>query len=117
MVISLASFDYSDTPVQDSLRVLVTVTGVEGNCGEELKIMVAYKSDTFELCEGDERPLEKQRVDPISSEGHEFEFPKGQIAVGESFDVCIEVSGGFSDCQTLTNSPSKQPQEITFSID
>ncbi|MDQ3970597.1 MAG: hypothetical protein M3227_02795 [Thermoproteota archaeon] len=24
---------------------------MEGNCGEELKIIVAYKSDTFELCE------------------------------------------------------------------
>jgi hypothetical protein len=114
---ALASFDYSDMPIQDSFRVLVTVTGVEGNCGEELKIMVAYKSDTFELCEGDERLLENQRADPISSEGHEIVFPKGQIAVGESFDVCVEVSGGFSDCKTLTNSPSKQPEEVTFSID
>ncbi len=40
--------------------------------------------------------------------GYQFEFPKGQIAVGESFDVCVEVSGGFSDCNTLTNSPAKQ---------
>jgi hypothetical protein len=44
--------------------------------------MVVYKSDTFELCEGDERPLEEQRADPISSEGHEIAFPKGQIAAG-----------------------------------
>ena len=29
--VALASFDYSDMPVQDSFRVLVTVTGVEGN--------------------------------------------------------------------------------------
>jgi hypothetical protein len=56
---ALASFHYSDTPVQESFRVLVTVTGVEGNCREELKIIVAYKSDTFELCEGDERPIEE----------------------------------------------------------
>ena len=98
-------------------RYPVTITGVEGNCGEELKIIVAYKSDTFELCEGDERPLEQQRANPISSEGHEIVFPKGQIAVGESFDVCVEVSGGFSDCKTLTNSPSNQPEEVTFSID
>ena len=90
---------------------------MEGNCGEELKIIVAYKSDTFELCEGDERPLEEQRADPISSEGHEFVFPKGQIKVGESFDVCIEISGGFSDCKILTNSPSKQLEEVTFGID
>ena len=90
---------------------------MEGNCGEELKIIVAYKSDTFELCEGCERPSEEQRADPISSEVHEFEFPKGQIAVGESFDVCVEVSGGFSDCTTLTNSPSNQLEEVTFSID
>ena len=87
---------------------------MEGNCGEELKIMVANKLETLELCEGDERPLEEQRADPISSEGYEFEFPKGQIAVGESFDVCVEISSGFSDCKTLTNSPSNKPQEVTF---
>jgi hypothetical protein len=69
---------------------------LEGKCGEELKIMVAYKSDTFELCEGDERPLEEQRADPIVSEGHEFEFPKEQIAVGESLDVCVEGPGEYS---------------------
>ena len=50
---ALASVDYSDTPIQESFRVVVTVTGVEGNCGEELIITVADKSDTFELCEGD----------------------------------------------------------------
>jgi len=59
----------------------------------------------------------KSRADPISSEGHEIVFPKEQIAVGESFDVCVEVSGGFSGCRTLTNSPSNQPEEVTFSID
>jgi hypothetical protein len=83
---ALASIEYSNTAVEESFRVLVTVTGVEGNCGEELKIIVAYKLDTFEICEGDERPLEEQRGDPISSEGHEIVFPKGQIAVGESFE-------------------------------
>jgi hypothetical protein len=57
---ALASIDSSDSSVEESFRVLVTVTGVEGNCGEEVKIIVAYKSDTFELCEGDERPLEEQ---------------------------------------------------------
>jgi|SRR5829696_1478592 len=114
---ALASFDYSDTPVQDSFRVLVTVRGVEGNCGEEVEITIADKSETFELCEGDERPSEEQIADPISSEGHEIVFPKGQIAVGESFDVCVEVSSGFSDCKTLTNSSSKQPEEVTFRID
>jgi hypothetical protein len=98
--------------------VLVTVIGVEGNCGEELKItIVAYKSDTFELCEGDERPIEEQRADPISSQGYLFEFPKEQIVVGESFDICVKISRGFSDCKTLTNSPSKQPEQVTFSID
>ncbi len=88
---------------------------MEGNC-REVKITVAYKSDTFELCEGDERPSEEQIADPISSEGYEFEFPKGQIAAGESFDVCIESSGGFSDCKILTKSQSNQPQEVIFSI-
>jgi hypothetical protein len=114
---ALASFDYSNTPVQESFRVLVTVTGVEGNCGEEVKIIVAYKSDTFVLCEGDERPSEEQIADPISSEGYEFEFPKGQIALGESLDVCIENSGGFSDCNTLTKSQSNQLEEVTLSIE
>ena len=61
--------------------------------------------------------MKDQRADPISSEEHEIVFPKGQIAAGESFDVCVEVSHGFSDCKTLTNSPSKQPEEVTFSID
>jgi len=98
--VALASIDYSGTTIEEPFKVLVTVTGVEGNCGEELKILVAYKSDTFELCEGDKRPLEAQRADPISSEGHEIVLPKGQIAVGESFDVCVEISGGFSDCKT-----------------
>jgi hypothetical protein len=115
---ALTSINYGDTAIEESFRLLVTVTGVEGNCGEELKItIVAYKLDTSELCEGDERPSEEQRADPISSEGHEFEFPKGQIAVGESFDVCVEVSSGFSDCKTLTMWPSKQTEEVTFSID
>jgi|SRR5215213_10399275 len=114
--VALASIDYSGTTIEEPFKVLVTVTGVEGNCGEELKILVSYKSDTFELCEGDERPLEAQRADPIISEGHEFEFPKGQIAVGESFDVCVEISSGFSDCKTLTNSPAKEPEDVTFSI-
>jgi len=114
---ALASFDYSDTPVQESFRVLVTVTGVEGNCGEEVTITVADKSETFELCEGDERPSEEQIADPISSKGHEIVFPKGQIALGESFDVCVEGLGGYSDCKTLTISPSNQLEEVTFSID
>jgi hypothetical protein len=54
-----------------------------------LKIRVVYKSETFNLCEGDEIPLEEQRADPIASQGYQFEFPKGQIAIGESFDVYI----------------------------
>ena len=53
-----------------------------------------------------EDPLEEQqRAEPISCEGHEIVFPKGQIAVGESFDVCVKGLGGYSDCKTLTNSP------------
>jgi len=35
---------------------------VEGNCGEELKIIVGYKSDTFELCEGDERLKSRSNI-------------------------------------------------------
>ena len=40
-----------------------------------------------------------------------------QLKVTESFDVCIEGPSGYSDCKTLTNSPSKQLEEVTFSID
>ncbi|MDQ4023825.1 MAG: hypothetical protein M3224_08905, partial [Thermoproteota archaeon] len=99
-----ASIDYSDTSIEEVFKVIVTVAGVEGHCGEELTITVADKSETYELCEGDERPSEEQIADPIASIGYQFEFPKGQIEVGESFDVCVEVSHGFSDCKTLTNS-------------
>jgi hypothetical protein len=55
----------------------------------------------------------KTRADPIASLGYRFEFPKGEIAVGESFGVCVEVS----DCRTLTHSHTKRPEEVTFSID
>jgi hypothetical protein len=102
----------------EPFEVLVTVVGVKENCGQEVKITVAYKSETFELCEGDERPLEEQRADPILSQGYQFEFPKGQFAPGEYFDVCVEISGGLSDCKTLMKSHSNQPEEeVTFSID
>jgi hypothetical protein len=114
-----ASIDYSDsaTEEQEPFKILVTIGGVKGHCGEEVTITETDKSGTYQLCEGDERPYEEQRADPISSEGHEIVFPKGQIAVGESFDVCVEISYWFSDCETLTNSTSKQPEEVTFSID
>jgi hypothetical protein len=62
--------------------------------------------------EGDERPLEEQRADPISSQGYQFEFPKGQFAPGDYFDVCVEISGGLSDCKTLTKSQSNQQEEV-----
>jgi hypothetical protein len=45
----------------------------------------------LDFAEEGERPLEEQRADPIASIGYQFEFPKGQITVRESFDVCIEV--------------------------
>jgi hypothetical protein len=80
-------------------------------------VTVAHKSDTLILCEGDEKPSEEQRADPIVSQGLEFEFPKGQIPVGESFDVCVEGPGGLSDCKALTKSVSNQPEEVIFSID
>jgi hypothetical protein len=61
--------------------------------------------------------MKGQRADPIAPIGYQFVFPKGQIASGESFDVCVEGPGGYSDCKTLTNSASKQPEVVTFSID
>ena len=50
----------------EPFKVLVRVVGVKENCGQEVIITVAYKSETFKLCEGDERPLEEQRADTIS---------------------------------------------------
>jgi hypothetical protein len=55
------------------------------------KITVAYKSETLGLCEGEQRPFEEQRADPIASIGYHFEFPKGQITLGESFQVMSKV--------------------------
>jgi hypothetical protein len=102
----------------ESFEVLVMVAGVRGNCGQEVKITLANKSETFELCEGDERPLEEQRADPISSQGYQFKFPKGQFAVGEYFDVCVEISDSLSDCKILIKLQSNQPEEqVTFIID
>jgi hypothetical protein len=110
---TLASLDDSGIAGGEQFKVLVTVAGVEGNCGEIVKITVAFKSETFDLCEGDERPSEEQRADPMTSQEYQFEFPKGEIAVGEFFDVCVEGPG----CKTLTNSPAKKPEKVTFSID
>ena len=100
-----SSIDDSSAAVEESFKVRVTIAGFKGNCGEEVKITLAYKSEIFDLCEGDERTLEDQRADPISSQEYHFEFSKGRIAIGESFDVCVEASGGNSDCKTLTNPP------------
>ena len=83
----------------------------------EGKNNIAYKSEPYQLCEGDERPLGMQRADPIASQEYQFEFPKGQIALGESFDACVEGPGGHSDCMTLTNSVAKKPEKLTFRID
>jgi hypothetical protein len=63
----------------ESFEVLVTVAGVKGNCGQEVKITVAYKSETFELCKGDERPLEEQRADPISFKDINLNFQKDNL--------------------------------------
>jgi len=32
-----ASIDYSDTAIEEVFKVIVTVAGVEGNCGKEIK--------------------------------------------------------------------------------
>lgn len=34
------------------------------------------------------------------------------ISVEKSFNVCVDISGGFSDCKALINSPSNQPEEV-----
>jgi hypothetical protein len=59
---SSASIDYSDSASEEEepFKVLVTVAGVKGHCGKQVKITVAYKSETFNLCEGDERSCEEQ---------------------------------------------------------
>jgi hypothetical protein len=61
--------------------------------------------------------MKEQRADTIVCQGYQFEFPKGQFAPGKYLDVCVEGTSGFSDCKTLTNSPAKQPEEVTFSFD
>ena len=95
---ALASTGYSDSASEEEVfKVLVTVADIEGNCGEEVTITVADKSETYELCDGDERPSEEQSADPIVFQEYQFEFPKGEIAVGESFDVCVESSVSFPD--------------------
>jgi hypothetical protein len=38
--------------------------------------------------------LKNKRADPIISQGYKFEFPRGQIVIAESFDVCVEGPGG-----------------------
>ena len=70
----------------------------------EVKTTVAYMSEIYDLCKGDERPFEEQSADPIASQEYQFEFPSGQIALGESFNVCVKGPGGYSDCKTLINS-------------
>lgn len=80
----------------------------------EGKNNIAYKSETYQLCEGDERPLGEQRADPIASQEYQFEFPKGQIALGELFDACVEGPGGHSDCMTLDKFSCKEAGEINL---
>jgi hypothetical protein len=43
------------------------------------------------------RSFEDQGADRIAAQEYKFEFPNGQIAVGESFDVCVESSVSFPD--------------------
>ena len=95
-----ASIGDSNSAVEEQFKVLVTVAGIKGHCGKEVKITVAYKSEIFDLCEGDEITSKEQRVDPIVSIEYPFEFPKGQIAIGKSFDVYVEGPDGYSDCMT-----------------
>ena len=63
------------------------------------------------------KDVKDQRADPISSEEHEIVFPKGQIAIGKILWCLSKISSDYSDCKTLTNSLSNQPEEVTFSID
>jgi hypothetical protein len=44
--------------------------------------------------------MKGQRAVPIWSQEYQFEFPSGQIAVGESFDIWVEDVDGYSDCKT-----------------
>jgi hypothetical protein len=58
------SIGYSDnaSKEEEPFKVLVTVAGVEGNCGEDVKITVAYKSETYQLCEGMKDPLKNKEL-------------------------------------------------------
>ena len=60
-------------------EVLVTVVGVKENCGQEVKITVAYKSESFELCEGDEDRLKNKEQIHYHSKDISLNFQKDNL--------------------------------------
>ncbi len=96
--------------------IIVKLNNVTAYCGEEITITVG-KIRTFEefLCEGDERPLEEQRADPIVGEGFEVRLPKGHIEEGESIDMCLEVAD-YHKCSSISYTTEDTPSEISFNV-
>jgi hypothetical protein len=61
--------------------------------------------------------FEKEMKDYLNNNKEHIQYPlkdmklyfqKDKLRHADPFDVCIEISGGFSDCKTLTNLSSKQ---------
>jgi hypothetical protein len=119
---SLIQFNpFSESPFRSKeaaggVMVLVTVEGVQGKCGISAIISVAYQTQNHILCEQDKRPLDVQQKDPMLSEEFEFHFAKDEIKQGDSFDACIRIETGFSNCKTLTNKSESQAQKVGFTL-
>jgi hypothetical protein len=119
---SLIQFNpFSESPFRSKdaaggVMVLVTVEGLQGKCGTSIIVSVAYQTQNHVLCERDRRSLDVQQKDPMLSEEFEFKFAKDEIKQGESFDVCIRIETGFSNCKTMTNKSENQAQKVNFTL-
>ncbi len=100
----------------DALRVLVTISGVGGNCNTNIIISVAYQTQNQVLCNGDNRSFGEEKGEPIATEEFEFIFPKGEIKKGESVDVCVRAEIGFSNCKTLNIESEQQIEKVSFNL-
>jgi hypothetical protein len=85
-----------------------------------LLVSVAGQQQYVEVTEGDERPLDDRRANPIVEVERVFEFPEGQIAEGRVFQVCIKsldpVYTYLDECKTLKNSRAEKPEKASFNI-
>jgi len=127
VVITIPSLQFADCKSDDfdswvdggfstGPKIFVNVNNITSYCGEEITITVG-KIRTFEefLCEGDERPLEEQRADPIVAEGFEVRLPKGKVQERELIEVCVKVVDD-RKCEVTTYTSDNNPPEILFNL-